>query len=76
MQHMIKMIVRNCDGNINEYIYRDIDELKNAWSKDDDPDIPMLDDELIYACVQGQIVAGDTAADVMDYIGDKYNWEY
>lgn len=74
---MIIIKVINCDELEIEFHYEDIDTLNNEWYAEDHmPDIPMLDDQLVYAEVDGVIVEGKTCIDVMNYIGDKYNWKY
>ena len=74
---MIIIKVINCDGIEEEYIYNNIDELRNEWSEQDRmPNIPMLDDELAYAEVDGIVINGNDCVDAMGYISKKYNWKY
>lgn len=74
---MIIIKTVNCDGVEVRYTYENIDALKKEWYKEDDmPNIPMLDDELIFAEVDGVTVNGKTCTDVMDYISAAYHWKY
>ena len=75
--HKIVVEVENCDGNKVVYSYKDVEELKAEWYLEDEmPNIPMLDDVLIEAYIDGVVVRGKTFEDAMKYIGAKYNWIY
>lgn len=68
--------VINCDGNEVDYSYRDMGEFMEEWNKEDMPNIPMLDDQLVHAEIDGVVFAGETVLDAMNAIAYVYNWHY
>lgn len=69
--------VRNCDGEEVNYKYPELEDLKVEWHGEHEcPIIPMLDDKLLFASVEGKEIKGETAEDVFRYLKEKYGWEY
>lgn len=71
----IHIEVENCDSLLCVYDYSGIEELDAHWYSDDGF-YPMLDDELVYAEVDGIPVGGETFNNVMAYMSALYDWEY
>lgn len=74
---MIIINVLNCDGVEVKFCYKNLSALQDEWYKEEEmPDIPMLDDQLVYAEVDGVVVDGDTCADLFNYLQCVYGWNY
>lgn len=69
MKSNVVFKVINCDDNEITYSYEDMKEFVKEWNKEDDmPNIPMLDDRLIYAKVNGITFGGENVLDALNAI--------
>lgn len=76
MKHDVIFKVINCDDNEITYTYKDMNEFMKEWFKEDNPNIPMLDDRLIHAEVEGITFGGKTVCDAMNAIAYAYGCKY
>lgn len=76
MKHNVMFKVINCDDNEVTYTYKNINEFMNEWFNENDSNIPMLDDRLIYAEVNGMAFYGKTVLDAMNAIKYCYGLKY
>ena len=73
MKHNVMFKVINCDDNEVVYSYKDMEEFIKEWNKEDDmPNIPMLDDRLIHAEVEGVTFGGKIVLDALNAIVYAY----
>ena len=76
MKHNVVFKVVNCDDNTVTYTYKDMTEFIKEWFSEDNPNVPMLDDRLIYAEVEGFVFGGDTVLDAMNAIAYAYKIKF
>lgn len=77
MKHNVVFKVVNCDGNEITYLYKDMNEFIEEWNKENDmPNIPMLDDLLIHAEIDGIVYGGKTVLDAMNAIAYAYRLRF
>lgn len=75
MKHSVVFKVINCDDNEVTFSYKDMEEFIKEWNREDDmPNIPMLDDRLIHAEVEGVTFSGETVLDAMNAIAYYFGW--
>ena len=73
----ICFLVINCDGQKELYEYNTIDDLKREWYREDAmPDIPMLDDTLLFAKIGDVHFCGGAVIDAMKIIGKVFEWKF
>ena len=67
----------NCDGNEFTYRYTDMDAFLKEWNAEDHmPNIPMLDDQLIYAEVDGLRLNCFTVANALAVMEKMYGMRF
>ena len=72
----VEFVVINCDDREVTYHYESMESFRQEWFKEDDPRVPMLDDKLVSARVEGAEYHGSTFLDVMNAMSIVYGWRY
>lgn len=73
--HKVIFEVIDCDDKPAVYMYIDLARFQKEWAKDD-ACVPMLDDRLIHAEVDGIVYHGETFLDAMNAIGYAHGWRF
>ena len=59
-------------GKKTTYAYMDIESLKKEWGSDSCPIIPMLDNAILYAMINDNVILADTYKDVLQFVQQEY----
>lgn len=65
---MIHFVTINCENNERNWLFDTVQEIEDNWWSDDCT-LPMLDDELVYAEVNGKVIKGEIFEDLAYALG-------